>query len=33
MLPGKFLCDRNLVSFGAVLLLCCLKNDKNNDKL
>ena len=33
MLPGNFLCDRNLVSFGDVLLRFCLKNDKNNDKL
>ena len=28
-----FLCDRNLVSSGHVLLRFCLKNDKNNDKL
>ena len=27
-----FLCDRNLVSSGHVLLRFCLKNDKNNDK-
>ena len=27
MLPGIFLCDRNLVSFGDVLLLSCLKNN------
>ena len=33
MLPGIFLCDHNLVSFGHVLLRFCLKNDKNNDKL
>ena len=33
MLPGNFLYDRNLVSFGDVLLRFCLKNDKNNDKL
>ena len=33
MLPRFFLCDRNLVSFGDVLLRFCLKNDKNNDKL
>ena len=31
--PKKFLCDRNLVSSGHVLLRFCLKNDKNNDKL
>ena len=31
--PEIFLCDRNLVSFGHVLLRFCLKNDKNNDKL
>ena len=31
--PGIFLCDRNLVSSGHVLLRFCLKNDKNNDKL
>ena len=29
--PEKFLCDRNLVSSGPVLLQFCLKNDKNND--
>ena len=28
-----FLCDRNLVSSGHVLLRFCLKNDKNNDTL
>ena len=28
-----FLCDRNLVSSGHVLLRICLKNDKNSDKL
>ena len=28
-----FLCDRNLVSSGHVLLRFCLKNDKNSDKL
>ena len=33
MLPGIFLCARNLVSFGDVLLRFCLKNYKNNDKL
>ena len=34
MLPGiLFSCDRNLVSFGDVLLRFCLKNDQNNDKL
>ena len=33
MLPGNFLCDRNLVSSGHVLLRFCLKNDKHNDKL
>ena len=32
--PRKFfLCDRNLVSSGHILLRFCLKNDKNNDKL
>ena len=31
--PNFFLCDRNLVSSGYVLLRFCLKNDKNNDKL
>ena len=31
--PEIFLCDRNLVSSGHVLLRFCLKNDKNNDKL
>ena len=31
--PGIFLCDRNLVSSGHVLLRFCLKNDKNSDKL
>ena len=31
--PRNFLCDRNLVSSGHVLLRFCLKNDKNNDKL
>ena len=31
--PEIFLCDRNLVSSGQVLLRFCLKNDKNNDKL
>ena len=29
----NFLCDRNLVSSGHVLLRFCLKNGKNNDKL
>ena len=33
MLPGNFLCDRDLVSSGHVLLRFCLKNDKNSDKL
>ena len=33
MLPEIFLCDRNLVSSGHVLLRFCLKNEKNNDKL
>ena len=34
MLPGIFfLCDRNLMSFGDILLRVCFKNDKNNDKL
>ena len=28
-----FLCGRNLVSSGHVLLRFCLKNDKNNDEL
>ena len=28
-----FLCDRNLVSSGHILLRFCLKNEKNNDKL
>ena len=32
MLPRNFF-DRNLVSFGDVLLRFCLKNDKLNDKL
>ena len=31
--PEIFLCDRNFVSSGHVLLRFCLKNDKNNDKL
>ena len=31
--PEIFLCDRNLVSSGHVLLQFCHKNDKNNDKL
>ena len=31
--PKIFLCDRNLVSSGHVLLRFCLKNEKNNDKL
>ena len=31
--PEFILCDRNLVSFGQVLLGFCLKNDKNNDNL
>ena len=31
--PEIFLCDRNLVSSGHVLLRFCLKNDKNSDKL
>ena len=31
--PEIFLCDRNLVSSGHVLLRFCLKNGKNNDKL
>ena len=31
--PGIFLCDRNLVSSGHVLLRYCLKNDNNNNKL
>ena len=31
--PEIYLCDRNLVSSGHVLLRFCLKNDKNNDKL
>ena len=31
--PEFFLCDRNLVSSGHVLLRFCFKNDKNNDKL
>ena len=31
--PEIFLCDRNLVSSGHVLLRFCLKNDENNDKL
>ena len=31
--PELFLCDRNLVNSGHVLLRFCLKNDKNNDKL
>ena len=31
--PEIFLCDRNLVSSGHVLLRFCLKNDKNTDKL
>ena len=33
MLPGNFLGDRNLVSFGDVLLGFCLENDKSKDKL
>ena len=31
--PEMFLCGRNLVSSGHVLLRFCFKNDKNNDKL
>ena len=31
--PEIFLCHRNLVSSGHVLLRFCLKNDKNNYKL
>ena len=31
--PEIFLCDRNLVSSGDVLLRFCLKYDKNSDKL
>ena len=31
--PEMFLCYRNLVSSGHVLLRFCLKNEKNNDKL
>ena len=31
--PEFFLCDKNLVSFGDVLLRFCLKNDKNDDNL
>ena len=31
--PEIFLCNRNSVSSGHVLLRFCLKNDKNNDKL
>ena len=31
--PEIFLCDRNLVNSGHVLLRFYLKNDKNNDKL
>ena len=31
--PEIFLCDRNLVSSGHVLLRFCLKNEKNNNKL
>ena len=31
--PEIFLCDRNLVSSGHVLLRFCPKNEKNNDKL
>ena len=31
--PEIFLCDRNLVSSGHVLLRFFLKNEKNNDKL
>ena len=31
--PEIFLCDRNLVSSGHVLLRFCLKNEKKNDKL
>ena len=31
--PELFLCDRNLVNSGHVLLRFYLKNDKNNDKL
>ena len=31
--PEIFLCDRNLVSSGHVVLRFCLKSDKNNDKL
>ena len=31
--PEIFLCGRDLVSSGHVLLRFCLKNDKNSDKL
>ena len=31
--PEIFLCGRNLMSSGHVLLRFCFKNDKNNDKL
>ena len=31
--PEIFLCDRDLVSSGHILLRFCLKNDKNSDKL
>ena len=31
--PEIFLCDRNLVSSGHVLLRFCLQNHKNNNKL
>ena len=31
--PEIFLCDRNLVIFGHVLLRFCLKNEINNNKL
>ena len=33
MLPEFFLCDRNLVGTGHVLLRFCLKNDENSSKL
>ena len=33
ILPGNFLCDRNLVSSEHVLLRFRLNNEKNNDKL
>ena len=31
--PEMFLCDRNLVSSGHVLLRFCFKNENNNNKL